>query len=64
MTNLEQLQKDIYKLIELSSMEDDERMMWMVMVPSMTEEELVKFKPILEKEVNKLTDIYTKAIKK
>jgi hypothetical protein len=61
--NQESLIKEVLKLMELSSMEDDEKNMWRMMVPSMNEEELTKFKAVLEKEVNKLTDIYLKVLK-
>jgi hypothetical protein len=59
MENLE-LKKEVLKLVELSSMEEKEKVMWNVLVPSMIESELVKFKAILEKEVNKLTELYLK----
>ncbi|MGL5830532.1 MAG: hypothetical protein ACRCZE_00090 [Candidatus Altimarinota bacterium] len=59
MENLE-LKKEVLKLVELSSMEEKEKVMWNVLVPSMIEAELVKFKAILEKEVNKMTELYMK----
>jgi hypothetical protein len=59
MENLE-LKKEVLKLVELSSMEEKEKVMWNILVPSMIEAELVKFKAILEKEVNKLTELYLK----
>jgi hypothetical protein len=55
-----ELKKEVLKLVELSSMEEKEKVMWNVLVPSMIESELVKFKAILEKEVNKLTELYLK----
>ncbi len=59
----EELQKEVLRLMELSSMDDQERTMWMILVPNMTEEELGKFRTVLDKEVTQLTDIYTKALK-
>lgn len=58
-----ELKKEVLKLVELSSMEEKEKVMWNVLVPSMIESELVKFKAILEKEVNKLTELYLKVSK-
>jgi len=63
-SKLIKLQKDVLKLMELSSMEADEKNMWMIMVPGMLEDELEKFKKVLEKEVSKMTDIYLKVLKK
>jgi len=53
----------ILKLLDLSSMGDQERAMWTVMVPTMPEDELTKFKDILQKEVDKLQQIKDKTTK-
>ena len=60
--NNQELVKDILKLLELSSMENDEKQMWTLMAPSMNTEELTNFKKILEKEVNQLTDLLLSAL--
>lgn len=62
MENLE-LKKKVLELVELSSMEEKEKVMWNVLVPSMIEAELLKFQGILEKEVNQLTELYLKVSK-
>ncbi len=53
----------ILKLLDLSSMGNQERAMWTVMVPTMPEDELTKFKDMLQKEVDKLQQIKDKATK-
>ncbi|MBD3270444.1 hypothetical protein GF376_02875 [Candidatus Peregrinibacteria bacterium] len=63
MTKSEQLQKEIIKLLELSSMDEKERMLWTILMPNMEESELKQLHKTLEKEVNALTDIYVEAIK-
>jgi hypothetical protein len=63
MENLVELQKKVLELVELSSMEEKEKVMWNVLVPSMIEAELLKFKAILEKEVNQLTKLYLEVSK-
>jgi helix-turn-helix protein len=50
--------EQILQLMNLSSMEEDEKNMWTVMLPSLEKAELEKFKGILEKEITKMTDIY------
>lgn len=53
--------EETLKLMDLSSMSQEERTMWTVMLPSMEQAELEKFRDILAKEVKKMTDIYLKA---
>jgi len=60
----DQIIQDILKLMELSSMDDEEKTMWKVLVPSMEITELEKFREILDKEVSAMTDLYLKALKK
>lgn len=59
-----ELMQDILKLLDLSGMEDDEKTMWKVLIPSMEKAELDKFKDILDREVTTMTDLYLKALKK
>ncbi len=56
--------EEILSLMALSSMEEDEKNMWTILLPSLEKAELDKFKAILEKEIKKMTDIYLDAIKK
>jgi hypothetical protein len=56
--------EEILQLMTLSSMEEDERTMWTVLLPSMEKAELEKFKALLEKEAVKMTDIYLQATQK
>ncbi len=62
MSNLETLQKEVFELLELSAMPEDERAMWIVFVPNMNEEELTKFHDLLKEEVDKLTAAYEKSV--
>lgn len=57
----QELITEILKLMDLSSMKDDERTMWTVMLPSMEKSELEKLRDTLSREVQKMTDIYLKA---
>jgi len=59
-----ELMQGILKLLDLSGMEEDEKTMWKVLVPNMERAELDKFKDILEKEVQTMTELYRKALKK
>lgn len=52
---------EILKLMELSSMSQEERTMWTMMLPSMEQAELEKLRDTLAKEVQKMTDIYLQA---
>ena len=54
---------EILKLLDQSSMGDQERAMWTVMVSTMPIDELQKFKTILTTEVEKLKAIKEKALK-
>lgn len=56
-----ELINETLQLMQLSSMDDEERTMWTVMLPSMTAEEILKFKGALEREVQKMTEIFIKA---
>jgi hypothetical protein len=63
MTN-QQLIKDTISLIQLSSMEPREKAMWLLLIPQMEEDKLLKLKKALEKEVNAITDLYLEALNK
>jgi hypothetical protein len=56
--------EEILQLMNISSMQDDERNMWKIMLPSMPKEEIDKFKTILEKEIKQLAGIYLEAKQK
>lgn len=55
---------EILQLMNLSSMSEQEKTIWQVMLPSMKEDEMLQFKAVLEKEVKQMTDIYLKALQK
>lgn len=57
----QQLIEETLKLLDLSSMEDDEKNMWTIMLPSMEKAEIEKLKGALEREAQAMTDIYLKA---
>lgn len=59
--NNEELIKETLQLMGLSSMAEDERTMWTVILPSMQTEEIEKLKAALEQEVKTMTEIYNKA---
>lgn len=59
-----ELMQGILKLLDLSGMDDQEKTMWKVLVPSMEKAELDKFKDLLEREVKTMTELYQKALKK
>jgi len=59
-----ELMQTILKLLDLSGMEEDEKTMWKVLIPSMEKAELDKFKDLLDREVTTMTDLYLKALKK
>ena len=63
-TQKPELVDEILQLMTLSSMSEQEKTMWQVMLPSMKEDEMIKFKAVLEKEVKQMTDIYLKALQK
>ncbi len=50
-------------LIQLSSMEEDEKAMWNILLPNMSEEEVSKFHQILLNEINAFTDLHNKTPK-
>lgn len=58
--NNQDLINQTIKLMNLSSMAEDERAMWTVVLPSMEATEIKKLKDSLEKEVKQMTDIYLK----
>lgn len=49
-------------LLNASTMSYKERMMWLIMIPSMSEELLLKLEKSIVKESNALTDLYIKSI--
>lgn len=63
-TDNTELIQGILAQMEKSSMEDDEKTMWRVLLPSLEKAELEKLKNLLDKEVQVMTDIYTKSLKK
>lgn len=62
---MEKLNKELIdqtlQLIQLSSMGEDEKAMWTVLIPSMEKTELEKFNKILLKEVQSFSEMYKKA---
>ena len=48
-------------LLNASTMSYKERMMWLIMIPSMSEELLLKLEKSIVKESNALTDLYIKS---
>ncbi len=56
--------KEIIPYLQLSSMPQKEKAMWLLLLPSMEEKHLLKLKNSLEKEVNAITDIYLNALSK
>ncbi len=55
---------EILQLMNLSSMSEQEKTIWQVMLPSMKENEILQFKAVLEKEVKQMTNIYLGALQK
>lgn len=55
---------EVLQLMNLSSMSEQEKTVWQIMLPSMKEEEILQFKAVLEEEVKQMTDIYLKALQK
>lgn len=49
------------QLMELSSMSQEERNMWTVLLPSLQQEEIKKLHDALDREIKKMTDIYLRA---
>ena len=54
--------KEIIAYLQLSSMKQKEKAMWLLLLPSMEEKHLLKLRDSLVKEVNSLTDLYLKAL--
>ena len=57
-----ELLKKVLQYLELSTMAEEEKAMWMSMLPYMEESKLEELKNILEKEVNSITDLYLQAL--
>jgi len=51
------LQKDLAQLIQASTMEPQEKAMWMMLIPQMEANHLKRLKEILKKEVESFTDL-------
>jgi hypothetical protein len=56
--------KDLISYIQLSSMKQKEKAMWLLLLPAMEEKHLLKLKVSLQKEVNGITDLYINALSK
>lgn len=52
----------IIPLLNASTMSYKERMMWLIMIPTMSEELLLKLEKSIVKESNALTDLYIKSV--
>jgi hypothetical protein len=59
----EEITKKVISYIQLSTMDDREKAMWMLLLPHMEEQHVIKLKDTLEKEVNSLMDLYLKVTK-
>lgn len=57
----DELTKQIISYVQLSTMEEREKAMWMLLLPHMEERHILKLKSILEKEVNSMMDLYLQA---
>lgn len=49
-------------LLNASTMSYKERMLWLVMIPTMSEELLLKLEASITSESNALTDLYIKSV--
>lgn len=49
-------------LLNASTMSYKERMMWLIMIPTMSEDLLLKLEQSITKESNALTDLYIKSV--
>ncbi len=58
------LVKELVNYIQLSSMQQKEKAMWLLLLPAMEEKHLLKLKSSLMKEVNAITDLYINALSK
>jgi len=56
--------RELVSYIQLSSMQQKEKAMWLLLLPSMEEKHLLKLKGSLQKEVNAITDLYINALSK
>lgn len=54
--------KEIINYLQLSTMEPKEKAMWMLIMPDMENDKLLKLRATLEKEVNAITDLYLKSV--
>lgn len=52
----------IIPLLNASSMSYKERMLWLIMIPTMSEELLLKLEKSIIKESSALTDLYLKSV--
>ncbi len=59
--NNDELIREILEMMTVSTMKDDERTMWTVMLPSLLKPELEKFKAVLEQELSQLAEVYLQA---
>lgn len=59
-----ELIKELVSYIQLSSMQQKEKAMWLLLIPAMEEKHLLKLKASLQKEVNAITDLYLNALSK
>jgi len=62
--NNQQLIEETLQLLELSSMEKDEKNMWTILLPKLQKDEIEKLKLALEKEAKAMIDIYLKGMEK
>jgi hypothetical protein len=59
----EELTKKVLSYIQISTMDEREKAMWMLLLPHMEERHIVRLKDTLEKEVNSLMELYLQATK-
>jgi len=57
----QKLIEDTLQLMALSSMEQEERAMWTLLLPSMKKEEITKLHAVLSREIKIMTDLYLRA---
>jgi hypothetical protein len=56
------LVRRLIPLLNASTMSYKERMMWLIMIPTMSEDLLLKLEQSITKESNALTDLYIKSV--
>lgn len=61
--NRKTLIKDIISKLDLSTMSEKEKAMWIILLPNMEEKHLKKLKTSLDKETDSLTSLYMETIK-